>query len=317
MDNPSVEESPMANVAPLPQQLTPDTSPPPPQMPPPQMPPPVVTPQVSTATMSPTGYFAGFTDVKLPEYELITPQSLYSITVKTMTVEVEENLKGSLITPRKVPEHLNKALWQSIVSKPENIVTYDDFLKNITIKDRDVLMYALYHISYKDVRNYDVTCLQCRKSNPITFEIGKIFQMEAFNGSPGEIINKRIDIPLPIISNVTAVIKQPVIADEKAMLEDMLFQSDKNLELGTEMLVIDKFVMENNGVRQDITGRDNIFRAYNTLSSQDRKAISREYVENFGKYAMKLEIQTTCPSCGVSDDTPIDLFNQFFRSLHE
>ena len=48
--------------------------------------------------------FKGF-DIDYPEYEVITPQSVKSYTVRSMKVIDEENLKGSMVTPAKVARH--------------------------------------------------------------------------------------------------------------------------------------------------------------------------------------------------------------------
>ena len=54
--------------------------------------------------------FKGF-DVKYPEYEVITPQTKLSFTVRSLNVREEERLKGSLMTPTKIHEHLNKCIY--------------------------------------------------------------------------------------------------------------------------------------------------------------------------------------------------------------
>ena len=76
--------------------------------------------------------FTGF-NIAYPEYEVITPQTNQSYTLRSLSVSEEERLKGSLITPTKIADHLNKCLFESIVNKPKSIKDMDDFLKNITL----------------------------------------------------------------------------------------------------------------------------------------------------------------------------------------
>ena len=88
--------------------------------------------------------FKGF-NLKYPEYEVITPQTKLSFTVRSLNVQEEERLKGSILTPQKITEHLNKCLYESLVTKPEVIKDFKTFLENVTLKDRDALLYGLYH----------------------------------------------------------------------------------------------------------------------------------------------------------------------------
>ena len=74
--------------------------------------------------------FTGF-DVKLPEYEVVTPQTKNSFTLRTMMVKDEEKLKTSVMTPGKVTEHLNRCLYDVMVLKPEKIIDYQKNKKNI------------------------------------------------------------------------------------------------------------------------------------------------------------------------------------------
>ena len=68
--------------------------------------------------------FKGFA-VEYPEYEVITPQTNKSFTLRSLSVQEEEKLKGSLITPAKIAEHLNKCIFTTLVSKPKGIDTLD------------------------------------------------------------------------------------------------------------------------------------------------------------------------------------------------
>ena len=47
--------------------------------------------------------FRGF-NLKYPEYEVITPQTKRSFTLRSLNVSEEENMKGSMMTPLKITE---------------------------------------------------------------------------------------------------------------------------------------------------------------------------------------------------------------------
>jgi len=107
--------------------------------------------------------FTGF-NIKYPEYEVITPQTKLSYNVRSLTVQEEERLKGSLLSPMHT-------------KKPDHITDYESFLKNTTLKDRDALLYGLYHITYENIRNFDVSCTSCGKTYPITVKVSDTFNI--------------------------------------------------------------------------------------------------------------------------------------------
>ena len=125
--------------------------------------------------------FTGF-NVPYPEYEVITPHTHLSFTLRSLTVQEEERLKGSMLTPASTTEHLNKCLYEAIVKKPDKIKEYKDFLNNLTLKDRDTLLYGLYHITYEEIRNYDITCKSCRKEFPVTVSASDTFNFIPYPG---------------------------------------------------------------------------------------------------------------------------------------
>ena len=271
------------------------------------------------------GIFPGF-KLKQPEYPVIVPQTLGEYSVRSLIVSEEQMLKGTLTTPRKLPEQLNRVLWDTIIAKPDNIKTFDDFLKNVTIKDRDALLYGLYHITYKDVSNYEITCPQCQRKNQISFSLSSIFKMDAWPGAKNEVLEKRVQVPIQSTDpKAIFVIKQPVLLDEKLLLDDMLFQNDKMLEIGMELLIVDhvKVMIPNTDGSEistnfaEIKAKDQLIKAYKTLPASDRKLIQKAYMDNFAKYSMDLKVSHTCPGCNFSSDTELDLGTQFFRAIYE
>lgn len=258
--------------------------------------------------------FKGF-DLKYPEYEVVTPQTNLSFTVRTLNVQEEERLKGSLVTPQKVTEHLNKCLYEAIVKKPASIKDFKSFLKLCTLKDRDALLYGLYHITYEDIRNYDITCASCRKDYPVTIKASDTFN---FNSYPlKDIIKKRVDVPLPISKGITAVIKQPTLLDELNGTKALGSRPGSSTELITETLVVDKFLQDVEEQKDPITYdlRTDILDAYMTLPAKDKRDIHEKYQENFGKYGVDLKMRSFCTHCGHEEVADIDLVSQFFRMV--
>lgn len=273
----------------------------------------------SIQTNAPFEVFSSF-KIKYPEYSIITPQSLKEFTIRSLSVSEEENMKSSLTTPNKLVSHLNKCIFDCLVKKPDDIKTYNDFITKLTIKDRDALMYGLYHITYKEIHNYDITCMTCDKKYPVSLKVSKAFSMQAWTDTKTPVLEKEIKVKLPIAQNITAVIRQPTLQMEEDLTSDMLFQGDQNLAIGTEMLIIKRFEIESTTPQQPmqiIQERDNIFLGYKELPSIDRKEINKAYIEHFGNYGVTLKMATTCVHCSTPSDVDLDLVSQFFRTMYE
>jgi len=257
--------------------------------------------------------FRGFQGIEYPEYEVLTPQSHDSFTIRTLTVMKEERLRGSLVTPIQITDHLNKIIWECLVKKPEHIATYDDFLKNVTLKDRDALLYGLYHVSYEDIRNYMVSCVSCQKEFPITVKASSTFSFNAYPNDADKIIGKRTTVPLPKTPGVSAILKQPTLADEVFSLKNL----SAKVELISVTLPIEKFVQEKPEGGENVVyeERGDVLDAYLSLPPLDKREIYKQYYETFGKYAIELKCKAYCPSCGHDDIIDIDLVEQFFRMV--
>jgi hypothetical protein len=259
--------------------------------------------------------FKGF-NVKYPEYTIETPQTGLSFNVRSLNVQEEERLKGSLNTPNSIAEHLNKCIYEAMTKKPAQIKTFEDFLSRTTLKDRDAILYGLYHITYEEIRNYDVTCSSCRKEYPVTIQASDTF---TFNSYPHkDILKKRHDVPLPITSGVIAVIKQPSLIDEVKATKELGSRPGSSIETIAETMIIDSFKQDVEASKEaDIySDRVDILDAYLTLPSRDKRAIHKAYDEMFGKFGIELKMKSHCIQCGNAEDIDIDLVNQFFRMAY-
>jgi len=260
--------------------------------------------------------FTGF-QTQYPEYEVVTPQTKKSFTLRSLTVQEEEKLKGSLITPTKIADHLNTCLFQSLVKKPKEIGDLDTFLRHVTLKDRDALLYGLYHVTYEEIRNYAVKCTKCSNAYEVTVQASSTFN---FNSYPGDdILSRKVKIPLPISKGVVAVIKQPTLIDEMMAIKNLSSRPGTSLEIITETLILDSFEqdIEDKTEPKVYSDRIDIMDAYLSLPAKDKRNIFKAYEENFGKYGVELKMKSFCSSCGNEDNFDIDLVDSFFRSLYE
>jgi len=257
--------------------------------------------------------FKGF-DVKFPEYEVVTPQTKLSFTVRSLNVKEEERLKGSLMTPTKIHEHLNKCIYDSIVEKPEQITDYDSFLKAVTLKDRDALLYGLYHISYEEIRNYDVTCGSCSKEYPVTVQASSTFNYMPYPGD--DVLSKRIPVDLPATKGVICTIKQPTLYDEMMSIKELAASIGANMDVITETLIIEKFHQDpEEGDTIIYKDKGDIIDAYMSLPARDKRVIHKRYRDELGQYGIALKMRSNCIHCGAEEDIDLDLVSNFFRMV--
>jgi hypothetical protein len=258
--------------------------------------------------------FKGFA-VQYPEYEVITPQTKKSFTLRSLSVQEEEKLKGSFVTPTKIAEHLNGCIFSSLVSKPEDIKDLDSFLRRITLKDRDALLYGLYHVTYEEIRNYQVKCTACANEYAITIQASDTFNYIEYPHK--NILKDRKKIELPVSKGVFVTIKQPTLFDEYIGIKELINRPGSTLDLITETLIIESFEQDVEERKEPIayTDRIDIIDAYLSLPARDKRAIYKAYDEEFGTYGVELKMMSNCTSCGNQDQFNIDLVENFFRAL--
>ena len=265
-----------------------------------------------------TEMFNGFRS-KYPEFEVITPQRKQSFTVRTMTVNEEENLKGSLLTPLTVPEHLAQVLWTCICKKPDYIKTYDDFINNVTLRDRDALIYGLYVATYKDIQNFTITCRECDKQTKVKVNMDKSASFDVWPDDKGDIMKYHEKIELEITQGVDCYLKVPTMADEIEISRQAMKMTEKMASLATDSLMIEKFVIhgtaENPTPDEIIKEKNNIVTGYTTLPAKDRKTIDAKYRDVYDTKRMTVMTEFKC-ECGNVQKVPIDITRQFFLALY-
>jgi hypothetical protein len=259
--------------------------------------------------------FTGF-KVEYPEYEVITPQTKQSFTLRSLNVSEEEHLKGSLVTPNKVADHLNSCIFQTLVKKPAEINSLDAFLRGVTLKDRDALLYGLYHITYEEIRNYQVRCSKCSNEYSVTVQASSTFN---FNPYPADnILKERSNFELPVTKGVFVNLKQPTLFDEMTGIKTLSVRPGTTLDLITETLIIEDFTQDIQERKEPLIYKDrvDVIDAYMSLPARDKRFIFKQYTEKFGQYGVDLKMQSNCSSCGNEDVHTIDLVESFFRSLY-
>lgn len=127
------------------------------------------------STVQQTSVFTGFKTVKFPSYTVICPQTGNTFDIRCLNVSEVLKIKESLITSNKMYDVISHTIWGSLESKPDHIVTYEDFLNNVTTKDREALIYGLYHSTFGDSRPYSLECGNCGNKETVRISLDKSF----------------------------------------------------------------------------------------------------------------------------------------------
>lgn len=268
--------------------------------------------------------FTGFSK-SLPVFEVVTPQSKQSFIMRAMTVKDEEELKGSYFATEKIIEHINRCIYKCVQEAPKDIKDFESFLKNVTVKDRDALLYGMYHVTYKEIKDYSIKCPYCNNTHYKSIKTTDITTINPYIGK--DILTDRINCLLEDRDNVVVILKQPTLEDERTNLSHLASRPGSVLETVNEISIIES-IMEitktgktndegDEGVKinNKWSDREDIYDAYGEITSYDKGLINSKYVENFGKYQIDLNFKCKCPKCGNEDSINIDLLEALFRAM--
>ena len=172
------------------------------------------------------------------------------------------------------------------------------------------------NISYGDIRDYDLTCGSCRKEYPVTVKASDTFNFTPYPTK--DVLSKEIKVKLPMTEGVTAVVKQPTLADEISATRELGSRPNATSDMITETLIIVKFEQNIDQKVEPVVynERADILDAYLSLPAQDKRKIYEAYVDNFGKYGIELKMKSYCQHCGYEEVADIDLVSAFFRVLY-
>lgn len=123
--------------------------------------------------------FKGF-NLKYRSYHVITPQTGLLFDVRGLTVSEVDKIRNSSLIPSKVRNVINEVLWSVIQEKPKHIKTINDFKKSITIKDREALLYGVYHSTWPNDKEFVGQCTSCGKEQILKIHIDKMFNFNPY-----------------------------------------------------------------------------------------------------------------------------------------
>ena len=96
----------------------------------------------------------------------------------------------------------------------------------------------------------------------------------------------------------------------------LAISTKSNLDIITETLVIEKFEDQTSDKSITYNSREDIRDAYLSLPAGDKREIHKQYLEEFGKYGIKLLMKSNCIHCGFEEEINLDLVSSFFRMVH-
>lgn len=257
---------------------------------------------------------AGQFVIKYPTYEVILPQTGVRLLIRSMQVSEEEKLKTSLVSRSKFSALISEICWGVI----ENKEVYDNdlvkFGKSLTLKDREALMFGIYHASYGGQVEIDHTCTSCGDTVHPSLEMAKIFSAEPYLESEN-ILEKRIEKQLDV-EGLKVVVRQPTVYDEINVQSSIESSNSIGGDTQLELMIIDKFIAEDEaGNPTEFKKPIELFSLYSRLPVADKKIIHNTYLEEFGRYGIDLTTNVTCGSCGNVDKTSVEIIPSLFRMV--
>lgn len=258
---------------------------------------------------------------EFPVYEVITPHTNHSFTIRSMTVDQESVIKESSVSPVKLDTIISQTIFDCIENKKAPFNTLEGFEKNLTYRDREALIFGLIIASYGETQKYNYKCPNCEKEFEVEINLAENADVKIYDGSE-DLINKEVTIDLPV-SKYKAVVKLPSLFESKALYN--IKGVDKSvIDKMSEYNIVKRLIVP--GYETDKTGEkieknyviDKLIEIYSTIKSlpaRDRKAIQNAVIDMYGKYRLAINIPTTCPNCGHEFETNLDVTQELFRNL--
>lgn len=246
-----------------------------------------------------------------PLYMVVTPHTNCEFHIKSMSLMHEEALKTSFVSRQMLTKMLSKSIFDNIVIKPDHIKNYQDFIENITLNDEVALLYGLYHTSYGELSNLNVSCPECKKSFETSIQTAGLMHFDPYPGE--DYIYKRHTVELN--SGFKAVLRPVTVKAEIEYLEEALIIDNEDVDdLSEYMLMIDHFIHPSG---KEIRGTLDKFLILSAMGTGVGKKLKKENEEAFKGHGIEFhqEIQCNQTACGKKFKVEVDLLDQFFRMV--
>jgi hypothetical protein len=250
--------------------------------------------------------------IQHPVYTVICPQTNLQFDVKSLTLMDEEVLKSSATTKSNIAMLLAKVVYNNCVNKPEHITDFDSFLHGITVQDEVALVFGLYHMSYGELTDINFKCIACEQENSVSIPTESLFSIDFYPGK--DILTKTVEVPGLMGQEISAHIGVSTPGNEIEVVEMIESMPNKDLvNLTEKLLIVKSFTLPGKEI-SDIPGKIHIL---TNLGAKDNKRLNKAYIENFDKYKMDLSTKIKCKQCMKVNTVNVNLFEHFFRMVHE
>jgi hypothetical protein len=250
-------------------------------------------------------------NIEYPSYTVVTPQTLLTYKLRSLTVNDELNLKASITDEDNSASIMNRTIFNCIIEKPEQITDFKDWLKKTTAEDHKSLMYALYHCSYGDDIEYTNSCPYCNAINSGVVKLSKGIKINNYEGAPLEILDKDYKLSLEI-SKADVYFKYPTVQKSLDLGKNIEKVLTDNIE--PYLLYIDKIVYGDKTFSMSENNID-LITMFKILPAKDRKSIDKFILNEMNKYTINASYRIKCSSCAKTYKYDIDFVVQFFRQL--
>jgi len=259
-----------------------------------------------------------FKQFDLPTFEVITPHTKHHIPVRSMLVEQEEMLKTSSLNPAKTVEMINRVVYDCMPDHAAPFETFESFEKNITMADREALIYGLIIATYGEWQDFSFQCPRCGKSVSRRVNLTENVKITLYNGAE-PLLEKFPDVELPV-SGAKAILQLPtlyterVFANSKGVGEDVLRKADDYIIVKKLQLPSAEPVAE--GEVPKMFDIDNVFEIYaymRRMPAGDRKVIYKEWSNIYGDYGIQVMAPHICPQCEARTEMYINMLQELFR----
>lgn len=180
------------------------------------------------------GIFTGF-KIDYPVYTVVLPQTGVTFNVRGLTVAEVSKLKTSMTTPAKSTDLINNLLWKCLEDKPKGYDTFEGFMKGITLKDREALIYAMYVTTFGDEREFNTACNNCGAERVLRLKLSDMFSITPYEGTTAMLKTYQVErdsqglIPDPVMEEVVMT-KKMEEATEKENEEENEDENDASDE---------------------------------------------------------------------------------------
>ena len=236
------------------------------------------------------------------KYFVRLPHSGYEFNVRGLTVEEEDTIKSSNSSTKRAAETIMKVLYNCISNdvkgKGQPFETYESFIRNISLPDRDTIVLAVIEQTYESTHDMNVRCAKCGKNFTESVCIPDCVTYKHYMGK-SPIMQKRHVLTFPDLK-WKMYLKIPTVSDELRTLNTNQMSGD--LQRSADYIFIDRIEyamkVDTGQIVEDTV--NNCAQIYGMIKGQPaiiRKRIEKEYEKFRGDYGVSGSYDTVCKYC--------------------